>query len=220
MAFTDAQVAKLHELAKKLKLTKAMRTYCELLMADPERRQGLAAEQATGHKGRGPQTASRWMTMPKVQAYLKAIADMLPDARRDLAQTKRRIMAANEVLERLTEHAEVDIGDLVYIDEGGNWGFDMPRAIATGKSHLIKEIAYDSNGLPKVKVVDSKAALDSLAKYHKLIDGDHDPKPPTHVTVLQILQRIAPGRERPLLKEIGKAMLAGKTINAEAKRVG
>lgn len=82
------------------------------------------------------------------------------------------IMSAHEVLYRLTEIARGDITDV--IDEYGY--LDTKKAVARGKSGLIKSVEYTSSTSEdmdtyssKVAVYDKMDALKTLAKYHKIL---------------------------------------------------
>lgn len=55
----------------------------------------------------------------------------------------KRTMEAEEVLQRLTEHAMIDLADFFDIAEGGYPELNLTKALAAGKTHLIKSIKFD-----------------------------------------------------------------------------
>lgn len=80
----------------------------------------------------------------------------------------RLAMTADEALKRLADWARGDIGELVEIREDGSWKLDLEKAREQGKLHLIKELAYDRNGRPKLKLYDAKDAVKQIARAHGL----------------------------------------------------
>lgn len=92
-----------------------------------------------------------------------------------------RIMSANEVLARLTEHATGSAADFVDVTEKSA-RLNLVKAQTRGKLHLIKEITEerreilpDEEGDPlvtevklTVKLYDAQAALRDMGRYHKL----------------------------------------------------
>jgi phage terminase small subunit len=226
--------ARMTALAADLRLTDKQRTFADALIASGNQTEAARVAKLGKDDVSCAVQGSKMVRVPKVAAYLAAgLATARAIAER---RSGRRIMEAAEVLERLSEHAEVDVAEFVTVEHpptlaeqapheqkgeqpvGPTWHIDIPKAIANGKSHLIKEISYDSNGLPKLKLVDSQSALDKLAKYHKLYgDNDADPNRTVNVTLVQVLQQ-----NLPLAVEMGKALLsAGQVKEVEGgKRVG
>ena len=114
------------------------------------------------------------------------------------AEIKHRLdengMSANEVLSRLADHARVDIAD--YWDFGTEETeeqkqlrrefpramqrsptapvMDLRKAKAAGKTPLLKSIEISDEGGVKIAVVDSQAALTTLARFHKLLTDKVD----------------------------------------------
>ena len=86
-------------------------------------------------------------------------------------------MSANEVLDRLAEHARADYKDFISINGNGEIMLDMDRA--EGKTHLIKKISQrrmvrttrdaeiDETTI-SVELHDAQAALVTIGKHHKL----------------------------------------------------
>lgn len=76
-------------------------------------------------------------------------------------------MSADEALKRLADWARGDVGDLIELrGDEGHWVLDLEKARERGKLHLIKEISYDANGQPKVKLYDAKDAVKQIARAH------------------------------------------------------
>jgi phage terminase small subunit len=83
-------------------------------------------------------------------------------------------MSAAEATKRLTEWARADPSEVIEVHEGGRWSLDLERAVETGAIRLIKELSYDSEGRPKVKLHDAKDATIQLAKIRGLyVDRVH-----------------------------------------------
>lgn len=86
------------------------------------------------------------------------------------------VMSADEVLQRLTEHAKASLADL--LDDSGH--FDLERAKSEGKDHLLKKLkvkefittSQKGNEYKTVtheyEIHDPQAALVHLGRYHKL----------------------------------------------------
>jgi len=79
------------------------------------------------------------------------------------ARIDERAMSANEVLDRLAEHARNEHGR--YITEDG--AVNLTQLIADGKAHLIKGIKETQYG-KNIEFYDAQAALVQLGKHHKL----------------------------------------------------
>ena len=94
--------------------------------------------------------AYRIIRQPKIKAAIQA-------------RFKEHIMSADEVLARLTEQARGDIGN--YIDDEGN--VDFQKLKEEGKGHLVKSIS-DSKYGKRVEFYSSQAAMQLMAKYHRL----------------------------------------------------
>lgn len=98
------------------------------------------------------------------------------------AEIQRRIderaMSANEVLDRLAEHARNEHGR--YITEDG--AVNLTQLIADGKAHLIKGIKETQYGR-NIEFYDAQAALVHIGKHHKLFqDGPSgDENDPIHI---------------------------------------
>ena len=77
-------------------------------------------------------------------------------------------MSAAEATKRLTDWARADPSEVIEVHEGGRWSLDLEGAIETGAIRLIKELSYDAEGRPKVKLHDAKDAVIQLAKIRGL----------------------------------------------------
>jgi phage terminase small subunit len=88
-----------------------------------------------------------------------------------------RAMSANEVLDRLAEHARADYKDFISVADNGDVALDMMKA--EGKTHLIrrvtqrrtirttKDMQIDETVL-SLELHDAQAALVHIGKHHKL----------------------------------------------------
>lgn len=81
---------------------------------------------------------------------------------------ERHAMTADEVLARFADIARSDIGRFIEVTEDGRWRLDLEAAEEAGLLRLVRELSYDSNGLPKIKLYDAKDALKQLARAHGL----------------------------------------------------
>ena len=99
---------------------------------------------------------------------------------------RERAMGRDEVLTRLAEMARADMRDFVETDDSEE-GDGTPRLVVRKSAplHLIKEmevtrttrkssdgedLLYDTK--IKIKLHDAKAALDTLARHHRIVQGD------------------------------------------------
>lgn len=81
-------------------------------------------------------------------------------------------MPANEVLARLSEIATTDMADFLKFDKDkSTFMIDIKGAKKRRRSHLIKKITPTKYGL-KIELHDPLTALDKLARYHNLFQGD------------------------------------------------
>lgn len=78
----------------------------------------------------------------------------------------RLAMSADEALKRLADWARGDIGKVVKVTEDGAFRLDLKKAKEEGALHLVKELSYDSEGRPRVKLYDAKDAVKQIAKAH------------------------------------------------------
>lgn len=110
-----------------------------------------------------------------------------------------------KVVQRLAEHAEADYGDVTTINDDGSFAFDLAKAKALGKTHLIRKLKHDAeSGAPVIELVDSQAALDKLAKMHKAYgDKDEAPVPAGNSFVLNVLAQLPPAS----LAQLHRALL-------------
>lgn len=92
-------------------------------------------------------------------------------------------MSAREVLYRLAEQARADVDE--FLDEEGC--FDIEKARAAGKTHLLKELSYeevyegggrdrnpDLVRKVKFKIHDPQAALVHIGRHQKLFTDKHE----------------------------------------------
>lgn len=84
-------------------------------------------------------------------------------------------MSADEALIRLANWGRAeDLASLVEIRPDGSWSLDLKRAKQEGKLYLIKELSYDSEGRPTVKLYDAKDAVKQIARAHGLFVDRHE----------------------------------------------
>lgn len=204
------------EMAQSLGLTDKQRVFSEAYVADPERN-GTAACRVAGYQGDDATLAvqaSRALNIAKVKSYISALlatAHALAEKR-----TGRKILSAVDVLERLSEHADADLGDFITDGQDGKPPtIDVDRS----KTRLLKEIAIeegcDKDGMPwtktKIKLVDQQGALDKLARYHGLYKTESAPASQTNtqINIYKDLDKLSTGdlrkiRETRQLAEGGK----------------
>lgn len=110
-----------------------------------------------------------------------------------------------KVVKRLAEHAEADYSDFITVNPGGGFSFDLEKAQAAGKTHLIRKLKHDAeSGAPVIELVDQQAALDKLAKMHQAYGKEEAPVvQPNNSVVLNILATLPP----EALAQIHRAML-------------
>lgn len=104
----------------------------------------------------------------------------------------RHKMGVDEVLERLSNQAAVDMADFVRLTPTG-FEVDLASAIENGKGPLIKELYHDAEtGAPRIKLHDAQAALNTLAKIHGLFSDAPPAAPPAQVNVALVLAQLSP----------------------------
>lgn len=85
---------------------------------------------------------------------------------------KERQLSADEVLARLSDMARADMRDFIrFIDVGNNRivpMVDLGKALAEGKTHLIKKVKYNSQGGLEIELHDSQAALEKVGRHYGL----------------------------------------------------
>ena len=207
--------------AAELKLTEKQRRFAEALARDPEENQTRAAEVAGLGKPWAVQGA-KMVKLGKVRAYIAAIhAEAgLTAVRADGAESA--IASREEVLRAITEDMRSDIADVVHINADRSWDIDVAGAIASGKSRIIRELGYDSQGRPRVKLVDPQKAKDQLARFH----GIYADEARNQETTLGELVKALDAATRLAM---AKALLRGHSngngnghvvVEGEARRVG
>lgn len=131
------------------KLTPKQRRFVEEYCVD------FNATQAAVRAGYSERTAraigSENLAKPAIKAEIDAKLDELS-------------MTAAEALKRLTDIARGSIGDVIELSDDGSWRLDLQKAQRLGKLHLIHELSYDGNGLPKVKLYSAHEALRDIGK--------------------------------------------------------
>lgn len=70
----------------------------------------------------------------------------------------------DEILGVLHSHLHASIEDFFEFTDDGQVRVNLKLAQERGVLHLLKELSYDQWGKPKIKIHDSKAAADTLAR--------------------------------------------------------
>lgn len=87
------------------------------------------------------------------------------------AEIDRRLneatMGSDEVLYRLGQHAQGLPPECFNVSILG-FSIDFEKVMELGLSHLVKELKYDSDGRPQVKIYDAQSALVHLGKHYEL----------------------------------------------------
>lgn len=78
-----------------------------------------------------------------------------------------KAMAADEVLVRLGEQAQSDLGDFLRDEAGPSGLLDIEKVQKAGLTHLIKRIAWTRQGV-SVELYDAQRALELIGKAHGL----------------------------------------------------
>jgi phage terminase small subunit len=84
---------------------------------------------------------------------------------------KEKQLSADEVLARLSDMARADMRDFIKpIDVGDRVVMlvDLGKALAEGKSHLIKKVKYNAQGGLEIELHDSQAALEKVGRHYGL----------------------------------------------------
>lgn len=95
------------------------------------------------------------LSKPEIEAAIESRLDELS-------------MSAAEATKRLTEWARADPSDVIEIQTDGSWVLDLEKAQKSGAIRLVKELSYDAEGRPKVKLHDAKDAAIQIAKIRGL----------------------------------------------------
>lgn len=115
-----------------------------------------AAREAGYAESRAKQTAYDLLQDPDIKAMVEERLDELS-------------MSAAEATKRHSDIARSDIGDFFYLEEDkeGNhyMVLDQKKVVEEGGG-LIKEISWDRNGNPKIKLYDAKDAQKTIMDAH------------------------------------------------------
>lgn len=140
------------------------------------------------------------------QSGARALSNVVIRAAID-AKLDKAAMSADEVLARLSEHASTDMRDYLQINDDGTFSIDLSKAKRAKRTRVIKKVKVTKKTFTtdqgeseevrsELELYDAQAALDKLAKFHRLYDA----KPPENETAEK--PRIAvpgstPGPSRP-----------------------
>lgn len=86
------------------------------------------------------------------------------------------VISANEVLARLSEFVNADLGDFLDIEDSGEWKVNLWKAKRARKTRLLKKVKSTKDGT-EIELYSPLDALDRLARYHGLYK-DQPPTPP------------------------------------------
>ena len=123
-------------------------------------------------------------------------------------------MGADEVLDRLAEHARGTIADFLEVRD--NWvRLDIDQAKGAGVLHLVKKFRQTKQGI-EVELYDAQAALQLLGKHHRLFTDSIDVRTIdlTKLTDEQ-LERIANGEDPASVLATSRQSGAGAAPPAE-----
>jgi phage terminase small subunit len=96
-----------------------------------------------------------------------------PDIQEEIQRRlKERQLSADEVLARLSDMARADMRDFIKPIDVGNDRIvmlvDLGKALAEGKTHLIKKVKYNAQGGLEIELHDSQAALEKVGRHYGL----------------------------------------------------
>ena len=120
---------------------------------------------AAKRAGVGEATIHRYLHDPQFKAELRARQDELMAATVAGLTTvaSESIGKLGQALDLLAEHMGANLADFITVDERGRWALDLAKTKAAGKLGLLKELDYDKDGNPRIKVHDSQTAARALA---------------------------------------------------------
>jgi phage terminase small subunit len=114
---------------------------------------------------------------------------------------KEKQLSADEVLARLSDMARADMRDFIKPIDVGNDRIvmlvDLGKALAEGKSHLIKKVKYNAQGGLEIELHDSQAALEKVGRHYALFTDkvEHSGEVTSHLTGLDTILKKAWGNE-------------------------
>lgn len=141
-----------------------------------------------------------------------------PIVKNELEKALAKYSAA-KVVDRLGQQSEADIADFIdIIDEStGAFQFNVAKAVAAGKSHLIKKLKHDpETGAPIIDLHDSQAALKELARIHGLAKDDEKTTTVNNVNIQAIIGAMHPAA----VADLHRALLAAEpdVVDAEPSK--
>jgi Phage terminase, small subunit len=137
-------------------ITARHRRFVEEYCGDAQFNGAEAARQVGYAESRARVTASELLADPDIRAMIKERLDELA-------------MSAAEATKRLGDIARADIGDFFKVveEEDGTQNLVLDKkAVAQMGGGIIKEISFDQNGRPKIKLYDAQRALEKILKGH------------------------------------------------------
>jgi phage terminase small subunit len=104
-------------------------------------------------------------------------------------RTARFVMDQDEAAYRLARMARGDIGDFFEVETTTEDGEERTllvvdrEAVAEEGGGLVREISFDTNGRPRLKMYDAKDALKTILKIHGAFGAKGTEEDPQHVIV-------------------------------------
>lgn len=159
-----------------------------------EREERYARERAMGKKKRAAALAAGFDSARAHAGVTSAEIERKPAVQARIKDLIEKDLPLTEVSKRAAEHVRIDMADFVTLVEIPSlaaaakalakmkaheaaakqiakiarigYVIDVPKAIAAGKSHLIKKLGFDKFGQPKIELVDGQGALKFAAELH------------------------------------------------------
>lgn len=113
----------------------------------------------------GEATIHRYLRDPLFKSRLRVRQDELMTATVASLTTvaSESIGKLGRALELLAEHMGASLADFITVDERGGWALDLGKAEDAGLLHLLRELDYDKDGNPRIRIHDSQTAARALA---------------------------------------------------------
>lgn len=171
----------LDALARNLRLTRRQRLLAEVATANPDLTGAQMARAAdySGNEVTLAVIASQQLRSAKVQKYIAALVTAAKT--QALQHTASSVCTASEILQRMSIRARANLADFIVFTDAGapkedeardpdarmleHFVFDLRAAFKRGLGPCLQEISFDRDGRPKIRLVDAKAADDTLARW-------------------------------------------------------
>lgn len=168
-------------LASELGLTKAMRDFADVRLADPTLSNSEVATKAGVPASRATALASH----AKVRRYLDEA--LLIQRELAISSGKAPPVTQGEIMERMAQKARANLWDHVtftdsppegpgYVMMPGGGVLNLQSLVKAGLAHLLKGITFDKSGLPEIEMADPAAADLALARWTGLERSNAPPE--------------------------------------------